>query len=361
MFGGLLTAPKDLHAETRSFAIDYFSQASYSQDNDCPGGINPPTRDIFRSKLEELGKTPAEVEQLLSDYAEGGMKGTRVRNLVGNRAIVNGQPVNAFAHPLAVKDPNIKTVVGKFAYGFDLDGKTGPNSFIEPITKEAGIDNELFRAMGCIEQFRGTHSFRPTFWDFIWGSMRAAGSPAWLISITGDDLSKNGPVTITFDRALEALVISSNGPATPDVTYRADPDPRSHHVLKGEIKDGVVTVTEPGYLKLLLDPLSFPHFVLHDTHLRLTLLPNGNADGFIGGYQPWRDFYFAVASGGLSFEGNIISDTIGAYYALRKLADGLPNAQTGENDAISATYRIETVSAFVIPPQGGVQKTASNR
>ena len=33
--------------ESRSYVIDWFSQASYSQDGDCPGGVNLPTREQY--------------------------------------------------------------------------------------------------------------------------------------------------------------------------------------------------------------------------------------------------------------------------------------------------------------------------
>lgn len=353
----LVAAPASAQ-ETRSYAIEFFSQASYSQEGDCPGGVNPPPRESYAKNLELLGYSRGDIEQMMADYQKGGREGTRVRQILGNRARINGEPANAFANPGAVADPKLHTVVGKFAYGFDLDGKSGANSFEDPITHEKGVDNELFRAMGCVEQFRGTYTYRPTFWDFIFGSLRET-APAWLISVTGADLSKDGPVTITFDRALEHLVFSSGGEATADVTYRVDSDPRSHHTFDGQIKAGVITITKPAYLQMLQDPLSTPTFTLLNTHLRLAIQPDGRVNGFLGGYQPWREYYFGLAQGGLSFEGNIISDIPGSYHALKRLADGNPDPKTGENTTISAAYHIEGVPVFAVRAAGSFNNVSA--
>jgi hypothetical protein len=341
-------------AETRSYAIEWFSLASYSQDGDCPGGVNPPTRVQYFKSLELLGYSPEQVKRIMADFAVPGLKHARAANILRNRGRRDGKPVNGFIYPWTVADPQLQWVHGKYAVGFDLDGKGGPMSFEEPITHETGVDNQLFRALGCIEQFRGTYDYRPTFWAFIWGSMKET-TPAWLFSVTGDNLDKDGPVTVTFDRAIEHLVFGPGGEATQDVTYRIDPDPRSHHVFQGAIRNGVLSVAAPGELVLLLDTLSFTELRLKDLHLRLNRQANGNLDGVIGGYQPWNDVYFSLALGGLAAENMIINDIPGDWYLLKKMADAAPDPVTGENTAISAAYRIEAVPVFAVPaaPEAG--------
>ncbi len=334
--------------ETKSYAIEWFSLGSYSQDGDCIGGVNPPTRDQYTKSFELLGYTPQEVKKLMDDYAgEDDLAAANARNTLRMRGRINGEPVNAFVHPWAVTDPKLKGVSGPFSFGFNLDGKAGSSSFVEPRTKEKGIDNQLFRALGCIEQFRGTFNFRPTFWDFIWGSMKET-IPAWLMTVSGEDLDKDGPVTITFDRAVEQLVFGPGGDVVADTTYRADPDPRSHHVFKGEIKDKHLVITEHGNLQLLLDTLSFTEFRLSNTHLTMAIEPGGRLNGFIGGYQPWGDIYFGLAQGGLAYEGMIINDIPGVYYLMKRYADAQPD-KSGQNQAISAAYHIEAVPVFVVP------------
>jgi hypothetical protein len=334
--------------ETKSYAIEWFSLGSYSQEGDCVGGVNPPTRDQYAKSFELLGYSPDQVKKLMDDYAgEDDIAAANARDKLRMRGRINGEPVNAFVHPWAVTDPKLKGVTGQYSFGFNLDGKAGASSFTEPRTKEKGIDNQLFRALGCIEQFRGTFNFRPTFWDFIWGSMKET-IPAWLMTVSGEDLDKDGPVTITFDRAVEQLVFGPGGDVVADTTYRADPDPRSHHVFKGEIKDKQLVITEHGNLQLLLDTLSFTEFRLSNTHLTMAIEPSGRLNGFIGGYQPWGDIYFGLAQGGLAYEGMIINDIPGVYYLMKRYADAQPD-KSGQNQAISAAYHIEAVPVFVVP------------
>jgi hypothetical protein len=341
--------------ETKSYAVEWFSLASYSQQGDCPDGVNPPTREQYPKDLQLLGYSPEQVKQIMDDWVtndqpRGGFRQPNAENIFRNRGRIDGKPVNAFIYPWAVPDPQLHWVKGRYALGFNLDGKAGPNDFEEPITHEHGIDNQLFRALGCIEQFRGTYKDRPTFWAFFWGSIRES-APAWLLTLSGQNLEADGPVTITFDRASEHLMFDPTGEATADATYRIDPDPRSHHVFQGEIRNGVVSITQPGDLSLLFDPLSFPVFRLKDTHLRLTQSANGNLDGLIGGYQPWNDIYFSLGLGGLAVENMVINDVPADWYLLKKMADADPDPATGQNRAISAAYRLEAVPVFAVPAE----------
>ena len=345
--------------ETRSYVVEWFSQASHSQDGDCPDGINPPTRLQYYESFALLGKSSDEVEELMDTYDEGGMPAANVKNMMRLRGRIGETPVNGFVHPWTVADPELTHVVSDHALGFDLDGQTGETSFVEARTQELGVDNQLFRAMGCIEQFRGTYEYRPTFWAFIWGSMKET-TPAWLISVSGDDLDADGPVTITFDRAVEHLIFGPTGAVVPDMTYRIDPDPRSHHEFAGHVEDGVLTITKPGELRMLLDTLSFPEFALSNTHMRMDITPEG-LNGLVGGYQPVWDYYFGIANGGLAYENMIINDAPGIYYSLMRHADGNPDPATGEFTSISSAWRIDAVPVFAVSPETPTYRNVSTR
>jgi hypothetical protein len=114
-------------AETRGFAVSWFYMSAISQDEDCPGGLAPASEVMARKWLADAGKTPAEIEELykgfpLALYPTMRMSG-RDRN---------GQPLNIYTNSTSIPDPNIKTLTGKTAYGFNLDGKDGPKDFIDP-------------------------------------------------------------------------------------------------------------------------------------------------------------------------------------------------------------------------------------
>ena len=66
----MIGAGSSAHAlESRSYAIEWFSLGSYSQDGDCVGGVNPPTREQYAKSFELLGYSPADVKKLMDDYA----------------------------------------------------------------------------------------------------------------------------------------------------------------------------------------------------------------------------------------------------------------------------------------------------
>jgi len=53
-------------------------------------------------------------------------------------------------------------------------------------------------------------------------------------------------VTITLDRVFQHLERDASGGIMSDSTYVIDPSPKSHNVLAGEIKDGVLRITPDG-------------------------------------------------------------------------------------------------------------------
>ena len=365
---GLLSAcvlASPAHAlESRSYVVTWFAAATHSEDGDCVGGLNPKLDEQYAKDLRAQGKSGAEVEALMknySEYDERGWDSTSVRALMNNRARVNGAVANAFAHPAAVPDPHLRSVTGGKAYGFNLDGRGAADkaSFEDPQTHEKGIDNQMTRALGCIDPFRGTLENDGAFWLFMWMAEKDS-TPAWLLKLSGEDLSHDGPVTITLTRALDVPKFNGDGSARADMTYREDPDPRiAHNTFKGEIKNNVVTITEPqGALHLARDQLTFPNFDLRNFHVRLTMTPEGDIGGLLGGYQPIEQIYFALGQGGLAAEGNYSPELPGIYYLLRNLADADPDPKTGQNWSISTTYHIKAVPAFIVPAKDALPAVA---
>ncbi|MGE4063988.1 MAG: hypothetical protein AB7E79_11535 [Rhodospirillaceae bacterium] len=348
-FAALPTAANAL--ERRSYAMAWFTAAMNSSDNDCPGGVHPPIQEQYHKNLLDLGYPPAEAAKLIEAYVAGD-DNEQVSDIMLMRGRIDGKPVNGYAHPGAVVDPQLTTVIAKEGFGFNLDGKDGPLNFTDPLTKETGVDNQLSRALGCSNPFRGTYNVRPGLWLFRWSTMRDT-TPAWLMTLEGEDLDKDGPITITFDRAMEHLIFNGDGEARPDITYRADTDPRNHTVLKGEIKDGIIRITEHGKMQLMQDILGGGQLVLDKVHMRLTRTASGNLDGFLAGYQPWEHLYFEIAQGGPASEDMSTGELPGKWHAMRKMADYDPDPKTGQNRAISATWRVEFVPVFVARMKNG--------
>lgn len=332
-------------AETRTYVVSWFAQASYSQDTDCPSGQNPEINVQYIKNLAALGLPPAKIEELARKQEEG--ETTELRDLMNTRARIDRQPANPFTNPAAVADPKLRALEGKYAYGFNLDGK-GAGGFEDPETHEKGIDHALMRALGCVHGFRGTLQGRPTYWAWGWGQLKDS-QPAWLLTVTAADFTNDGEVTIVFDRALEHMRSNVDGSPRAEATYRIDPDPRSHNEFKGMLKNGVISLPAPATLRLMQNPLVAPEVRLTQAQFRFKTGADGNLTGFIGGYQPWSDLYFGFAAGGPTMEICIVGDIPGLYYLLKRHADGEPDPVTGENTAISVTYYFETTPAFVVP------------
>lgn len=338
-------------SETKSFVVSAFTNAAYSTKDDCQGGIDPDQTDQYALDMAALGMAPEQIKKLMAGYPS-----FQTMAVLINRGRIDGKPVNGYTNPASVIDPKLHLVDGPYAYGFNLDGKgaDSPNSFEDPVTHEKGIDNQLFRVFGCAKNFRGppANATPPMFYGIEWSTLRPS-FPAWLISVSGDDLSKDGAVTVSIDRSIDHVLLDANGNTEAYTTFRVDPDPRSHNVFQARLEHGVVTFTDHHELHLVGDPVLISYLDLTQTHLRMTLQPNGDVTGLIGGYQPWQEIFLPIGHGGENFEENQGIDAPGLYYALRHLADADPDPKTGENRAISVAWQFEAVPAFVVPAQGG--------
>jgi hypothetical protein len=327
--------------------VSWFHRAAYSQDGDCPGGLNPLSEVFVKKILTDMGKTPEQQAPLFKDYPAN-MYGAIVM-----RGSVDGKPANVYTNPTSVPDPQIHTVVGHYAYGFNLDGKgaASPNSFEDPETHEQGVNNQLFRALGCFVAERGTPTTRPTWPAIQWDAGRDQ-MPAWVIEVSGIDDPKNSDnVTVGIYRATGPTTRNASGDPQADMTFRIDPNPRMQNVVHGKIKDGLLT-TDRFTFDMLQDPvLGVAEYLFKDAKLRLTLNPDGSLKGILGGYTPWKPIYVSLAVGGSVNELNLSIDMPGAYYAMKRMADAYPDPKTGENTAISSAFRIEAIPAFLVHPQ----------
>src|SRR5579859_409538 len=310
--------------ETRGYVVSWFHRAAYSQDGDCTNGINPVSEVFVKKILTDMGKTPEQQAALLKDYP------TNVFGPLIMRGKIDGKPANVYANPTSVPDPQISTVNGKFAYGFNLDGKgaASPNGFEDPETHERGVNNQLFRALGCFVAERGTTTTRPTWPAIEWDASRDQ-MPAWLIEISGIDNPMNDDdVTVSIFRATGPTTRNASGDPQSDMTYRVDTNPRLQNVVHGRIKDGLLT-TDTFDFYMLQDPiLGVAEYIFKDARLRLTLNPDGTVKGILGGYTPWKTIYVSLSVGGSVNELNLSIDMPGAFYALRNNADAYPDPQT---------------------------------
>jgi hypothetical protein len=237
-------------------------------------------------------------------------------------------------------------VTGKYAYGFDL-GAAPRAKFEDPDTHEK-VDNQLWRAVGCSESFDKTiPPVMPYAEELAWQAMVEA-APAWIVQISGDDLSRDGPVTVMLDTATRHPERDALGKLMSGSTYVIDPSNRSHNVLQGTLHNGTVSI-HPQDVYLEGELPFYQEVELRNAHMRMSLQPDGKILGYWGGYQNWRRWIYMFTSRPIN-----AADTIGLFWAIKKLADFDPDPKTGENRSISGTYRMEAVPAYVMSADGKV-------
>src|SRR5579862_3284268 len=155
---------------------------------ECPDGLNDGPREQFTKLFPGDGKTRTLAQTQLAREADTWFP--------------------ARQEPTTEQGPlSYRYAEGKIAIGLNLDGRIGPNDFTSP-EGEPGIDNQLYRAIGCVAGFRpgGAYHF------FLNEYMERDAFNRVLIEITGvDDLVNDAHVTVTIYRGLDPLLSSADG------------------------------------------------------------------------------------------------------------------------------------------------------
>jgi hypothetical protein len=185
---------------------------------ECPQGFNDGPREQFK-KLFDDGKKRSIVEAQLKREGEQW-------------------------HPTTAPESFVfKEAQGRISYGLNLDGKIGANDFTSP-EGEKGIDNQLYRVIGCIGHYRtmGTiNHFENLF-------MRSYEDTRIVIELADvDDLTNDPDVNVTIYRGGDTMLADATGEGfipggTQPVDLRWGKEYVSH--LKGRIVDGEL-ITDP--------------------------------------------------------------------------------------------------------------------
>ncbi len=341
-FAGVISTPSANAAETRGFVVSWFypSVAAQVAEKDCLEGLNPDAAGNVQRMLKDAGKTPDEIEQIMADFPHS------VYAHIAMRGRLNGKPVSPYTNPTSVPDPNIKTVTSNVGYGFNLDGKISDDDFVDPISGEKGVDNQLFRAYGCTAIMRAEPGTRPTWPSIQWNTVQPQMG-AWLIEVSGiDDIQNDDDVEVRVSQATRPVVLDAVGEVQADLTFQEDSNPVTKNEVHASIKDGMLT-TESFDLALNGHRWAWPEMRFKDARIRVKLEENGNATGILGGFHKWAPLYVPQAEGGAGYEGMLSMDLPGMYYAFRKLADADLDPETGLNLSISTTFSVEAVPAFI--------------
>jgi hypothetical protein len=332
-------ASDDVKGGTIAYALTSLRWATYLKPDkpvDCPDGVNEGPREQFAALFPDDGST-----RNLAD--------TQLKREIQNWLPTTARDYFPFREP---RGPN--------AIGLNLDGKVGPNDFTSP-EGEPGIDNQLYRALGCINSYRDAHGTNDELNSL---EIIKENYNRLLIELNGVTSLKNSEhVVVMVYRGLDRLYMDAGGnKVVPGGTQRIDIRWGAKFIrrLEGKIVNGVL-ITDPA-------DLAFPWAVfglaadeyLHGARLRLEV-SSTTAQGLIGGYADIETWYLQLMksqSTHCQSYGQLASMSL--YKALRRLADGYPDPNTGANTAISSALRATFTQVYILPESKAALATAGS-
>jgi len=235
-----------------------------------------------------------------------------------------------------------KEVKGKIGFGMDLDGKVKPSDFTTP-EGTPGIDNQFYRATGCIESYRDGSSQRLFYREYI----EARNFNRTVIELTNvDSLQNDDDVTVTTYRGLDTMTKDAKGDFAVDATQREDGEFGRPFIrtFKAKIVNGTLMASEPGeFVWPNENHTDASVELMRGARFELKLTPE-HMEGILAGYLDIESGYHAMIKRYGSHQasyGKLAGASV--YKTLRQLADGYPDPKTGENTAISSALAITGV------------------
>lgn len=338
------------------FVVSNFYQPIVPGKEACPEGPALKLRDAYLHGLE-----PAERERLSRKENEEELNGLWRQTAFGPN------DTNICSQPDMFDRPMMRSVQNDLAFGLDLDGDggngggkgggndCGQTDFVS-LQGVRGIDNQEYRAQGCKLEWRGVDGM-PS--DSAVGMRQFHVSGEWtqVILLRGvDSLTDDDDVEVIYGNTPDRPFIDSKGQFLPGGTFTiSTAPPRHRNVLKGRIKNGVLT-TEPQDIKLTQ---TWGQGGARDIRgnrgiwdyrqgrLQLTFQADGSLEGVLGGYRPLFDVVISPSLGGVGSALVAGIDCAAEMKTLRHFADGLRNPETGQCEGISSAQKISAVRAFV--------------
>lgn len=354
-----LAAPNnDAYAESQTlgFAVTKWNTAMHETRfmDECPVGPNPGNWEIWESTLTPEERRTHEPVKINSN-----------RTVIYRGA--NGEDVCEV--PTSVQDPPLNVVEGKYGYGINLDGNTDGAATPKSCTHknfagfdgETGVDNQMYRLMGCVEAWRSYGHIE----NNANGHRLSSGLGMILMEITDiDDLNNDDSVEVSFYRGVGSFTIDSKGEVLPFTSYEIDHEngvPRYDDTVSGKIVNGV--------LKTESADVNLPHFgnyqyirqLIRDMQIEVDITPDsGKTSGMVYGYYGVEQFYSYVRGMLRNFPNRHKYSCPPIYVAAHELADGHPDPETGECTTLSSAFKFDAVRAFINHPDSEKLASASD-
>ena len=313
-----------------AYALTGWHWAVYASKDgkaECPQGMNDGPRDQFKIL-----------------HPDDGTKRTLVATQLQSEADIY--------FPMATPDPfPFKETDGKIAYGLNLDGKIGRNDFTSP-DGEQGIDNQMYRVMGCIAGYRGPDGF---YYVLINQEMleERGDNNRLVIELTDvDNLVNDDDVTLTIAHGREKLLRDAAGQDyLAGGTQSIDTQWGRQFVqrFRGKIIDGVLTTDAADWTFPAAMPFSDVSITtMRGARFRLKLTAS-HAEGLLAGYTDIKSFYRQLIESWSTLSdanGHLAAKSM--YRAMARLADGYPDQTTRVNTAISSAVEVKFTQVFVV-------------
>ena len=357
-----LASPGAAAPWSRGYVVDKYEPAFYygakngtmDPGSDCPKGTTPDNN--YSALLKTAWRSDADVADVLrpATLKVNGTFNTNREFRLSAALRYRGfrRDIDSWVNPFTAPDPGTQEVTGRIAEGFDLDRNPG-TGFLSP-DGQKGIDNNLYRVMGCNMSYRGVPY--TAYLSTRGNDKMLEGLFTIVVRVTGNkDPMNDDDATVEIGYSPDHIIKNSVG-VIPDYSYKIVKSAQ-YTRLKATIKNGVVETEQVSELRL-------PEFAwfennrgeadFHQGRMRLVINSDDSLSGLLGGYRDWRDLYgkdtFDTSSSAGTRETYYHENQIAKYYALKRNADGLRDPNTGQNNGISAAYRFTAKSAYVVDP-----------
>ncbi len=335
---------------TLGFVVKDWMPAVYESKfiDECPAGLNISNDEIWWRGLTKEERSEKTLDGLITTLDRWFVAKNRGPN--GEDVCINPEVID--------DDPPLLTVEGATSFGVNLDGNVDGSATLKSCKHEnftspagvPGIDNQLYRLIGCIYGFRDQGVIEINANEM----RRTSGLAMILIEITDvDDARNDEDVTVTFYRSVDQFPLDSSGQVLPFSSYRIDykdDGPRYGDSIKGSIVDGVLQAGSGDVRLPYYGNYNYLHPVIRDMQIRLEITEDGtNAQGSVAGYYDLEQYlYHTGGLGPVITTGNFSCPAF--FEAAKRMADGYPDPETGECTHISSAFEVNAFAAFIVHP-----------
>jgi hypothetical protein len=231
---------------------------------------------------------------------------------------------------------------GKLALGVDLDGKADRNDYVSP-SGAKGVDNQLWRAIGCIKIFREQGAS-----DAVRSELSSPLAPT-LVELRGVDSLRDDPeVEVAVYGAAGPIALDARGHALRRASYDVSDNPQLRARTKGRIVGGEL-VTEPFDVTLsqkvqILDVVRD----LRQTRLIARFTEDGGIEGGFYGYYTVESFWEMLRQFTVNGADQTQISCPGLRAAVERYADGVRDPRTGRYTALSTALSFVGAPAYAL-------------